>query len=431
MDAGNDFLIATLGKQAAEALQKACARDACLADVLVPRSILGWLLQVEEGFEGNIPGVQNSYLEFAKNERGTYDGHVSLPDTDGLLPFYGANLSGLAATIAAAVGVDCRPADPRLRDQVVVALGKHIDSLAATQVELAELKKSLGPKVISEHGAYRVEKAEDGKYMVVAKSGGVLRSAIRSAREAADYADGQKSLWGGSFRHTMSKKDLDPAEGYTLRHKETQDYFKDENPETVLHVTAHAPGGKQVGMAQFHPIPGGQGIRPSMVVVDEEHQRKGLATAMYRHAEQHTGLKIHPSVIQTDEGAALWRQPNRPFGKGGNAEGPGPAAPPQAPEAPEGPQGVQSRSAKPKGVQGPAKPARIRSQALTQSEAARKCARCGGSQFAGVKFKGCVCFADLAKSIRTTAYADGYVLDFSDDVDPDGVRALVRALKAI
>ncbi len=422
MDAGNDFLIATLGKQAAEALQKACSRDASMADILVPRSILGWLFQVEEGFEGAIPGVENSYLEFEKNDRGTYDGHVSLPQADGLLPFYGANLSALAATIATALEVDCKPADATLRDQVVVALGKHIDSLAATQVQLAELKKSLGPKVISEHGGYRVEKAEDGKYMVVAKAGGILRSSIRSAREAADYADGQNTMWGGSFRHEMSKKMLDPNEGYTLQHKAGQDFMGG----STLNVTAHAPGGKQVGVAALHYNHNG-GLTPSHVVVDEEHQRKGLATAMYRHAEQHTGLKIHPSVIQTDEGAALWRQPGRTFGKGGNAEGPGPAAPPQAPEAPMGPQGVQSRSVKPKGVQGPAKPRR--SVSVGKSEASRKCSRCGGHQFVGVKFKGCICFADLAKSIRTTAYSDGFVLDLADDIDPDGAMALVRALK--
>jgi len=424
MDTGVSFLTAVLGKQGAEALQKACARDSSLADVLVPRAIVGWLVcHQDDSFEGAIPGVENSYLEFEKNERGSYDGHVSLPDTDGLLPFYGANLSHLAATIAAALDVDCRPADPRLRDQVLTALGKHIDSLAQTQVELSELKKSLTPKVISEHGGYRVEKAEDGKYMVVAKSGGILRSAIRSAREAADYADGQQTMWGGSFRHEMSKKMLDPSEGYSIRHRET------EGPDGMgLHITAHAPSGKMVGAAMLRHTSTGD-LVPGHVVVDEEHQRKGLATAMYQHAERHTGKRIRPSKLQTDEGAALWAQPGRPFGKA--SEGPGPAAPPQAPEPPMGPQGVQAKGAKPKGVQGLPRTRRTPSLSVGKAEAARKCTRCGGHQFHGARFAGCACFADLAKSIRTTAYSDGYVLDFGDDIDQDGARALIRSLKAI
>jgi hypothetical protein len=49
--------------------------------------------------------------------------------------------------------------------------------------------------------------------------------------------------------------------------------------------------------------------------VDEDHQRKGLASAMYRLAEEKTGRKFSPSPHQTDEGAAIWNQPNRPFGK--------------------------------------------------------------------------------------------------------------------
>lgn len=423
MDSGADFLVAVLGQQGADALRKACQRDPSLVDVLVPRAILGWLRCNDFAYEGGIPGLENSYLDFEKNEGGSYDGHVSLPDTEGLLDFQGAGLAQLAATVAAALGISVGSADPRLRDQVVVALGKHIDHLAETQIELVELRKSnLGLKVISDHGAYRVEKAEDGKYMVVAKSGGILRSAVRNLRDAADYADGAQSAWGGSFRHELSKKVLDPSEGIRIEHHDGKDIFG--NP--ALNVTAHAPDGRKVGWAAVYHTP--TGLKAGSITVDESHRRKGIATAMYQHAERITGKRMEPSKMQTDAGQGLWSQPGRSFGKGGT-EGPGPAAPPQAPEGPAGPQGVQSKAVKPKGLPGASRASRIPSLKVGKAEAERSCGHCGGHQFAAGVFRGCVCFRTLRKDIAATAYSDGYVLDFADSVDPEGALALMRSLK--
>lgn len=48
--------------------------------------------------------------------------------------------------------------------------------------------------------------------------------------------------------------------------------------------------------------------------VDKDHQRKGIATSLYQHAETLTGKKFAPA-IQTPEGEALWAQKDRPFGK--------------------------------------------------------------------------------------------------------------------
>jgi hypothetical protein len=75
------------------------------------------------------------------------------------------------------------------------------------------------------------------------------------------------------------------------------------------------------------------------------------------------------------------------------------------------------------------KPPKIPSLPLTRSEAAAECPLCGGSQMASDKFIGCICFSELAKSVRTTTYKDGYVLDFGVDVEVDEVRSLVAALK--
>ncbi len=416
-----DFLSITLGQQGADALRKACRRDEFLEPILLPRAILGWL-SVQDNFEGAIPGCENSYLAFRKSETGTYSGSVSLPDVDGLLDFHGSSLSQLAATVATALGLSVQAPDPRLRDQVVSVLGKHVDSLLRTQVEIQELRKSrLGPQAVSEHGAYRVEKNDDGKYAVVAKSGGVVKAGFGRLRDAADHADRQQTMWGGSFRHGLSKVQLDPSAGYRISHE-----HHEVPGAKMTAVTAHGPSGEQVGVAKLLHTSNGQ-LRPGYIVVDEDHRRRGLATAMYQHAERVTGKRILPGGVQTDEGAALWGQPNRPFGKGetsmdkAGAEGPGQPAPPQAPEGPQGPMGVQPKQKQQR--------RRLPSLGLSKSEAGLVCKRCGGRQFQGTKFRGCMCFASLAKSISVSAYRDGYVLDFAEDIDLDEARALILNFK--
>jgi hypothetical protein len=417
-----DFLTITLGQQGADALRKACRRDEFLEPILLPRAILGWL-SMQEQFEGSIPGCDNSYLVFKKTEQDTFTGSVSLPDVDGLLDFHGSSLSQMAATVATALGLQVQAADARLRDQVVSVLGKHVDSLLRTQIEVQELRKSrLGPQVVSEHGHYRVEKSEDG-YAVVAKSGGVVKAGFGRLRDAADHADRQQTMWGGSFRKDLSKKELDPGAGYRISHEQ-----HDAPGLSSLTVTAHGPNGQQVGIAKLiHGANTGNVLKPGYVVVDEDHRRRGLATAMYQHAERVLGKKINPGSIQTDEGSALWAQPNRPFGKGeqsmdkaGGQEGPGQPAPPQAPEGPRGPMGFQSKKQQKR---------RLPSLGLNKSEAQVACKRCGGRQFQGTRFRGCMCFASLAKSITTSAYRDGFVLDFADDIDPDEARALILNFK--
>lgn len=56
-------------------------------------------------------------------------------------------------------------------------------------------------------------------------------------------------------------------------------------------------------------------IHSAGTTVHPDYRRKGLATAMYQHAEKITGKKMVPSDAQSDEARALWRQKKRPFGK--------------------------------------------------------------------------------------------------------------------
>lgn len=47
-------------------------------------------------------------------------------------------------------------------------------------------------------------------------------------------------------------------------------------------------------------------IRPGNVLVSSPYRRKGIATAMYQLAEQHTGLKLLPSKDQSSDAVNFW-----------------------------------------------------------------------------------------------------------------------------
>lgn len=224
------------------------------------------------------------------------------------------------------------------------------------------------------------------------------------------------------IKSQLSKKVLDPTAGYQITHE----HHDLGDGEMLTQINA-MHGGKRVGWALMTHQ--GANLHPDDVNVDPEHRRRGLASAMYAHAERVTGKRILPSAQQQAPGQALWQgnAQKQQFGVAlvtkGEALGAGPANPPRPQEAPMAavpPTAVQSTSKK---------VSKIPSLPLTRSEATAECPLCGGEQMSGNKFVGCICFAELAKSVKTTAYGDGYVLDFGADVGVDEVRSLVAALK--
>jgi hypothetical protein len=135
------FLVATLGEDGAQALAKAAERAPVLQAVLVPRAILAWLQNVED-FEGELPGVENSYLCFSKSEN-TYTGTVSLGDT--AYGFEAATPLQLAASIGIALGVDADALDPSLKDVDLQRLGKSVDILVRARRTVADIRKAEPP----------------------------------------------------------------------------------------------------------------------------------------------------------------------------------------------------------------------------------------------------------------------------------------------
>lgn len=71
-------------------------------------------------------------------------------------------------------------------------------------------------------------------------------------------------------------------------------------------VNAHSPSGEHIGYAKFLHHPDGKSMSAFGVGVDDDHQRKGIASHMYSMAQKLTSKAVVPSKIQTDEGAALW-----------------------------------------------------------------------------------------------------------------------------
>jgi len=106
---------------------------------------------------------------------------------------------------------------------------------------------------------------------------------------------------------------LDPNAGYTFEYGPYPHGPSWADP--MVQVTAHH-NGQRVGHVTFSV--NGNTMKPCNVEVVSEHRRKGLASAMYAHAESKAwGRKIVPSGMQTPDGQALWagNERDKQFGK--------------------------------------------------------------------------------------------------------------------
>lgn len=260
----------------------------------------------------------------------------------------------------------------------------------------------------------------------------------------------------------LSKKVLDPGLGYTFSHE----HHDLGDGEMLTHVKAHAPGGAVVGEALFNHHPSGT-IVPEGVKVHADHQRQGIASAIYGHAQKVTGKPVAPSHDQTPAGQALWsgNKAQQQFGKSQRPphlghEAPGPAAAPRPPIEPEQPVpqdptqnskgptvGVVPRQPKPPppshpsiataqakpgaqpkpAVQLPGTKPKQPALKVTKSEASNVCEICSSSQFEGDTFVGCLCFKSMAQSVKTQATDTGYNLSFGSDWDKDSILTLIES----
>jgi len=133
------FLLATVGQSGANALRKSLDARPELADAILPRVVWSWTkLAALHPFEGQIPGVSKTFLQFKKSEAG-YDGMITIGDD--LYRFSDASLAHVASVVAVGIGYGHERLDRSVKDVDLVKLGKSIDLLVKTNV-LAEVLKT-------------------------------------------------------------------------------------------------------------------------------------------------------------------------------------------------------------------------------------------------------------------------------------------------
>jgi len=87
-----------------------------------------------------------------------------------------------------------------------------------------------------------------------------------------------------------------------------------EEPDRILAYMGSNPQADPVGELTFNAM--GAYLMDQDVQVGYEHQRRGIATAMYQQAEALTGKQFlsRAGDVLTVDGAAFWASPDRPFG---------------------------------------------------------------------------------------------------------------------
>lgn len=149
------------------------------------------------------------------------------------------------------------------------------------------------------HGVGKVSMSAAPKHMANAKKiaqhtlGQLQNQPKPNLPKSEDMEKGMKGDW---------KK-----EGYSISHRESPEHYV---------VEAKDKQGNVVGKASFKANSKGTKLIPHHAAVKPEHQRKGIATGMYSHAEKTWKTPIaNKASHQTDAAANLWAQKNRPFGK--------------------------------------------------------------------------------------------------------------------
>lgn len=109
-------------------------------------------------------------------------------------------------------------------------------------------------------------------------------------------------------------------EGYQLSHTiklnpnvDPSNEWDDHDHQLIIY--AHDKDGRPVGYAKFNFHPSTSNLYPAGTEVQQSHRRKGIATAMYLHAEKIGKKKISKEGSKTADSQAMWTQKDRLFGR--------------------------------------------------------------------------------------------------------------------
>lgn len=391
------FLHSVLGEDGAGALIKAAKRAPILETVLVPRTVVAWLTtSIRLGYEGQIPGLENSYIQVSKAEdQDSFNGAMTLGEH--VHSFEAVSLLYLAAAVGVALGVDGQKLDPMLKGQDLSKLGKTIDLLVNAKL----IAKSLAEEP--------VEKA------------------------ISSLAPGQQIGHNGknpvfNYDHLLS-----PAHrlaGYSLRIEQ-----KPDGMQSQLHHGQVGPN-SQIGRLEVDHDRDDKSISMDVADLDEAHRGRGLGSAMYEAAmthgkhnfgAEHVKGSVHSSMaskvherLSVKHGMG-YRPMDTPFPHLASAT-PGPF------DARHGPYDYALKEELPETTK--SERSVKREVNVSAQEALRKCGECGGRQFNQHKFVGCLCFRGLAKSVTSTQSDGRFVVKFNGmDWDDDSITAIISILK--
>lgn len=133
------FFTEILGELGSKALDNT---NEVLKPVIVPRAILSWVTVVGNlGYDGELPGIPDSYISLHKSESGTgYSGALKIDD--GLLIFgEDASLSHIAASVGVALDIQLPDLNEKLKQKDLTGLGKSIDLLIKSEFVKKNNKK--------------------------------------------------------------------------------------------------------------------------------------------------------------------------------------------------------------------------------------------------------------------------------------------------
>lgn len=425
MDIKYKFLSGIVGKDGAQALKKAVQRDSRLDSVILPRAIIGWLNFISRyEYEGELPGVENSYIEFTKNEDGTFSGSIAIGEE--VHEFNNTDVYHMASAISVSINADTQDFEDDIKTAVLERLGKSIDALAKAH----EISRTL---------AKNLEEPED------------ITKAISLIPKGAESPEGH------DYTHVLSPEHQ--KAGYSLKVVQTGHHTTGTPDPKLESQLFH--GGKQIGVLEATHYPEKGVLEPDVADMEEAHRGKGLGQSMYEAMFAHG---FH-SGVRSIEGGAHSTMANRVHtklsGKHG-LEGYNPKLrfPQKAPgpydakfgaykytlkqeipmdkgidlpgkvHAPTKQQGPQAPTPPTKQPKLPMRQFKAPSLKIDKTESLKVCGVCDGSQFSNNKFTGCICFRDLAKSIKTTVYSDGYALDFKTDFDKEAWMVLSKYFRS-
>lgn len=143
------FLKEVLGDIGYHALNNAVNRTPVFKPLILPRTIFSWVNTVGNlGYEGEVPGIANSYISLTKSES-NYKGALTVNDE--LVHFDNSNILQISATLGMAIGTAPLSINGTVKPKDVAKIGESIDLLVKSEIirksKLSKLEKEEGKAV--------------------------------------------------------------------------------------------------------------------------------------------------------------------------------------------------------------------------------------------------------------------------------------------